>query len=187
MKVNTDRIVSLSAMVVGVGSLMIILYQTQLMREAQHASALPYLAIAVSSNEEGAYVTLRNVGVGPALIDDVRIRYQGRELAGDPYDFYTGLKRTRSSDDISVDKIMPGRLIPAGEGIRMLGVGGPGRGPMLAELLRLFDIAEVPEAWYAGVGTTRSAAGKAVIEITFSSIYGDRWRISSDAIVPEEL
>ena len=49
MKLDTDRIVGLSAMAVGVCSLVIILYQTQLMREAQHASALPYLAIAVSS------------------------------------------------------------------------------------------------------------------------------------------
>ena len=187
MKLNTDRIVSLSAMVVGVGSLIIILYQTQLMREAQHASALPYLSIAINSNDEGVFVTLRNVGVGPALIDDVRVRYQGRELAGDPYDFYTGLKRAGDRGEISVDKVMAGRLIPAGEGIRMLGVAGADREPMLAELLRLFDIAEVPEAWYAGVGTSRSGAAKAVIEITFSSIYGDRWRIRSDAIVPEEL
>ena len=41
MKFNTDRVVSLSAMAVGIGSLFIILYQTQLMRQAQHASALP--------------------------------------------------------------------------------------------------------------------------------------------------
>jgi hypothetical protein len=187
MRIHTDRIVSLSAMVVGVGSLIIILYQTQLMREAQHASALPYLAIAVSSNDDGAYITLRNVGVGPALIEDVHVRYQGRELAGDPYDFYIGLKRTGFREYISVDKVMPGRLIPAGEGIRMLGAGGPARVPMLTELLRLFDIAEVPEAWYSGEKTTRSGPGKAVIDITYSSIYGDRWRISSDAIVPEEL
>jgi hypothetical protein len=38
-----------------------------------------------------------------------------------------------------------------------------------------------------GVGTSRSGPGKAVIEITFSSIYGDRWKSSSDAIVPEKL
>ena len=39
-KWDTDRIVSLSAMVVGVGSLVIILYQTKLMREQQRASVM---------------------------------------------------------------------------------------------------------------------------------------------------
>ena len=43
MKFNTDRIVSLSAMGVGIGSLFIIVYQTHLMRQAQHASGTAIL------------------------------------------------------------------------------------------------------------------------------------------------
>jgi hypothetical protein len=35
MKFNTERIVSLSAMAIGIGSLFIILCQTQLMRESK--------------------------------------------------------------------------------------------------------------------------------------------------------
>jgi hypothetical protein len=85
---DTDRIVSLSAMVVGVGSLAIILYQTQLMREQQRASVLPYLMIAVQSSNESTYLTVRNGGIGPALLDDVRVRYKGRDYVGDPYDFF---------------------------------------------------------------------------------------------------
>ena len=82
---------------------------------------------------------------------------------------------------------MPGRLLPAGETIRMLGSGGEAAGEMLADLLRRFEIAEVPESWYEGVGVRRRGPGKAVLEITYSSIYGERWRISSNAIVPQEL
>lgn len=60
----------------------------------------------------------------------------------------------------------PARLIPAGVCIQMLGIAGAGeRGHMLlGELLRLFDVAEVPKSWYAGVGA--SGTEKAVIEIT---------------------
>ena len=187
MKINTDRIVSLSAMAVGVGSLFIIVYQTQLMREAQHASALPYLAIAVQSSEDGVYLTLRNVGLGPAIVEDAHVRYQGREIQGDPYEFYVGARGDSVSGDVSVDNVMPGRLIPAGEAVQMLGVGGAGGAPMLGELLRLFDIAEVPDAWYRGVGTPRSGPQKAIIEITYSSVYGERWRIRSTRIVPDRL
>ena len=50
MKFDTDRIVSLSAMVVGIGSLFIIVYQTHLIRQAQNASVLPYLMIGIQWN-----------------------------------------------------------------------------------------------------------------------------------------
>ena len=188
MKFNSDRIVSLSAMAVGVGSLFIILYQTQLMRESQHASALPYLMLAVNSNPNGVNITLSNAGIGPALIDDIRVRYQGRENVGDVHDFYISL-HPKSDSVLSINKILPGRLIPAGVSIDVLGMDGTKtserRQSFLVELLHLFEIAEVARSWYANVG----AAGKekAVIEITYSSVYGDRWRLRSDRFVPEEL
>jgi hypothetical protein len=188
MKFNSDRIVSLSAMAVGVGSLFIILYQTQLMRESQHASALPYLMLAVNANKNGVNITLSNAGIGPALINDIRVRYQGREHLGDVHDFYTSL-HPKSDSVLSINKILPGRLIPAGVTIDMLGMDvNPGEergGLFLVELLHLFEVAEVARSWYANVG----AAGKekAVIEITYSSVYGDRWRLRSDRFVPEEL
>jgi hypothetical protein len=179
MKLDTDRIVSLSAMVVGVSSLFIILYQTQLMREQQHASVMPYLMIAVVSNPNGTLLTLRNAGIGPALIDDVRIRRKGEEFAGDPFDFLSE-ERPAALPGLGVDKIQPGRLIPAGESIRMLEIEGgePGQ-RLLVELLKTFEIAEVPRSWYA------AGQDKAVIEITYSSVYGDKWRVRSDRIVTE--
>ena len=190
MKFNTDRIVSLSAMAVGIGSLFIILYQTGLMRQAQHASALPYLMITVDANESGVHVTLTNAGIGPALIDDIAVRRDGKLLEGDPHDFYIH-GRPGTDSLLSVNKIKPGRLIPAGASIRMLGmdVGVIGdaklRGEFLTELLHLFDVAEVADSWYRAVGAEGSE--KAVIEITYSSVYGDRWRLHSNQFVPERL
>jgi hypothetical protein len=184
MKLNTDRIVSLSAMVVGLGSLFTIVYQTYLTREAQHASVMPYLMVDLNSNEQGVFIVLTNNGIGPALIEDIRVRYQGREIEGDPYTFYLGL---RGDSALDVNQITPGRLVPAGAAIPMVGV--PGRGPhsqtFARDVLRLFEIAEVPRSWYVGAG----AAGpdKAVIEIVYASVYGERWRLRSDRMVPEHL
>ena len=183
MKFDTDRIVSLSAMAVGIGSLCIIVYQTQLMRQAQHASVLPYLTVALMANDQGTSLLLGNTGIGPALIDEVRIRYKGREIVADPSDFYTGL-RPNSKIPLGVDKVLPGRLIPAGASIRML-ESNVGRQELLKDLLDLFEIAEVPRSWYVNAGA--SGTEKAVIEITFKSVYGDRWRIRSDRMVPERL
>src|SRR5215510_16049588 len=83
---NTDRVVALSAMAVGLCTLFITLYQTYMTRQAQSASVLPYLVFAVNSNDAGAYITLRNDGVGPAMVEDLRIRYRGHEHLKDPYD-----------------------------------------------------------------------------------------------------
>lgn len=183
-KVNADRLLSVSALVVGLGSLFVVVYQTHLTRQAQFASVRPYLYIQLMLNDSAVGVLLTNSGIGPAFIEDVRVHYQGRESVGDPYDFFIK-ERPNLPPPASVDKVLPGRLIPAGSTIQMLGASGEGRDGLALELLRLFDIAEVPRSWYAGVGAPQS--GRAVIEITFSSVYGDRWRVRSDRIVPERL
>ena len=63
---NTDRIMSVSALLVGVGSLFVVVYQTQLTREAQYASVRPYLYISLMSNDQGAFVILSNTGLEEA-------------------------------------------------------------------------------------------------------------------------
>jgi hypothetical protein len=184
---NTDKIVSLSAMAVGVGSLVIILYQTKLMREQQRASALPYLMMAVQSNKDTTFLTLRNAGIGPAMLDDVRVRYKGQDLALDPYDFFVQQRpEFFKTHGLSVDKLIPGRLIPAGEWIQTLGTEGAEPGvALLKEMLPLFQIAEVPKAWLTifGGGDV-PVSDKAVVFITYSSVYGDRWHLRSDSYVP---
>lgn len=187
MRLDTDRVVSLTAMFIGVGSLFIIVYQTMLLREQQSASALPYLMIGLQATSERSYVFARNTGVGPALIEDVVLRHQGRELRQDPYDFPLEVRPDSAKNDgLSVDKLIPGRLVPAGEWINMVGAEGNGQA-MAGTLLGVFDIGEVPESWYQGRGLQRSGPDKAIIEVTYRSVYGERWRVTSDNIVPKPL
>ena len=115
---NSDRVVSLCAMLVGLGSLFIIVYQTALLREQQAASALPYLMVGLQVTDQRSYVFVRNTGVGPALIEDVVLRYQDREIRQDPYDFLLEVRpESAKNDGLSVDRLVPGRLVPAGEWI----------------------------------------------------------------------
>jgi hypothetical protein len=190
MKLDTDRILSLAAMFIGVGSLATLAYQAGLTRQSQHASVLPYLYISILANDQqGVSLLLSNSGIGPAIVDDVRIHYQGRDIDADPYDFFIGLNDDNKKIDSGVDKVQRGRLIPAGTMIGMLqfaptaAPGSPQK--MLPEMLKLFDIAEVPRAWYAAFKP--SELQHAVIEIVYSSVYGERWRVRSDRIVPERL
>jgi hypothetical protein len=187
MKIGTDRLVSGTAMFVAVASLVALVYQTYLQREAQHASVLPYLTfVVVSNNDLGSNLSIRNTGIGPALIEDVRIRYQGKEIETDPIEFFLST-RGRPSYGLSTDKIQAGRLVPAGEWVPMLGSKGPPENPQAfgVELLKLFEVAEVPRAWY--VEADAVGGDKAVVEITYASVYGDRWRVRSDRLVPDEL
>lgn len=187
MKLNTDRVVSLTAMIVGLGSLFIIVYQTTLLREQQRASALPYLMLGLQVNNERSYVFARNTGVGPALIEDVVVRYQGREIRQDPYDFFLEVRpEAEKYDGLSVDKLTLGRLVSAGEWINMVGSEGDGQ-RMAGVLLGVFDIGEVPIGWYTVRGLSKSGPDKAIIEVTYRSVYGERWRVTSDNGVPQPL
>jgi hypothetical protein len=181
---STDRIVSLSAMAVGVCSLFITLYQTYLTREAQSASVLPYLAFGLTSTNDGAYLTLRNDGVGPARLESVRIHFKGQTTETDPYDFFLAHRTGVPPPGLSVDRLTPGRLLPANSTIQMLGVsGGAERLKTLGDFLRLFALADAPPSW---LDELQARGGdKAVIDIVFSSVYGDQWRIRSDRPVPQ--
>jgi hypothetical protein len=190
LHLDTDRILGLSAMLIGIGSLFVILYQTHLMRQSQHASVMPYLMIGFTSNSGGVHVNLRNSGIGPALIDDVRIRHATGEKATDPYAFFLEGDANRRKLPLTVDSAVAGRLIPAGEGIQMVGLDAQfltdeTRGIIYKDLLRTFALAEVPRNWYEGVGLAPADPRRAVIEVVYSSIYGDRWRIRSNSYVPE--
>jgi hypothetical protein len=181
---DADRIVGLTAIAIGVFSLFVTVYQTYLTRQAQSASVLPYLAFGVTSNDNGAYITLRNDGVGPARIEAFHIHHKGRTRDVDPYEFYLASKPDAPMGRLAVDKVTPGRLLPANTTIQMFGVsGGPDRPLILAEMLKLFALADVPRAWLVSIGAVDSE--KAVMEVVYSSVYGDRWRLRSDQLVPQ--
>jgi hypothetical protein len=117
------------------------------MRQAQHASVLPYLYISLNANDRtGVRLLLTNSGIGPALVDEVHIRYQGRDFNGDPYDFILAQRPDIAKMRIGVDKVQTGRLIPAGATIQMVDLGPAVGQKVLPDVLRLFEIAEVPRA-----------------------------------------
>jgi hypothetical protein len=187
-KFDPDKWLAISAMIVSVGTLAALAYQSMLMRDSERASKLPYLYVQLQSNDATNNIALANLGIGPALVDDVHIRYQGRDIASDAYDFYLSqrpeiVKPGSSVTSLGVDKVQHGRLIPAGTTIVMMSIGAKDNRRQMQDILRLFQIAEVPRLWYSDAGLTGSEG--AVIDITYSSVYGEHWRVRSDRIVPE--
>jgi hypothetical protein len=187
-KFDADKWIAISAMVVSVGTLFALSYQSLLMRESERASKLPYLYFSLLSNsQQGVEILLSNSGIGPAIVDDVQIHYEGRDLTADPYDFFMGLSEENRKNGAGVDKVQKGRLIPAGTAVQMLqfAPGPNGMQTMLAPMLKLFDFADVPREWYSRLAPADLKHG--VIEIKYSSVFGERWRIRSDRVVPDHL
>ena len=170
------------------GSLFIIVYQTALLREQQTASALPYLMLGLQANSERSYVFARNTGIGPALIEDVVVRYQGREIRQDPYDFLLEV-RPESASERRLERRQADPGPPrAGRRVDQHARGRRERSARWrATLMGLFDIGEVPQSWYDTRGVPKSGPDKAIIEVTYRSVYGERWRVSSDSVVPQPL
>ena len=116
----------------------------------------------------------------------MRVHYKGKDYEVDPYDFFVQQRpEVFNTVGLSVDKLMPGWLVPAGEWIQTLGTGGAeADATLLRELLHLFVIAEVPNTWLVGPGVTKPPSERAGVIVTYSSVYGERWHLRSDSFVP---
>lgn len=171
-KWSSDRWMSIAAIVASVGTLFVIVYQTNLIRKQQYASVLPYLEMWNSNpgreGETYKYVLMNN-GIGPAFIKEVKIHYQDSIYLYDPYDFAYHVIRPRDSlINYSYSNIRKGRLIPPGEKVDLIGVT---KDALNAGILR---------NWF---GNNDSIA----VEIIYESVYGERWSAKGIATEPKKL
>ncbi|MEL6918174.1 MAG: hypothetical protein AAFO99_10645, partial [Bacteroidota bacterium] len=88
MKWNSERILSLSAMGISFITLIIFIYQTNLMSRQNYLSILPYVSISTTENraEHTFELNLENYGVGPAIIESVTMLYDNKRYDLEDYD-----------------------------------------------------------------------------------------------------
>jgi hypothetical protein len=72
-RISSNRIVSISAFLISIGTLVTFVYQTKLMREQQNAAVLPYLEMWYTDTPEKFEINIYNKGLGPAFIQDYKI------------------------------------------------------------------------------------------------------------------
>lgn len=81
-KVNTDRILGISAMAISVLTLAIFIYQTDIMRVQSKLSVKPRLDFTTNQGGNDSIITfqqvLENKGLGPAIIDSIYFKYNGK-------------------------------------------------------------------------------------------------------------
>ena len=78
MRDVSSRIVAVSAAFIGVAALAVSAYQAFISREQQRASVWPRIEILMSNSPTTFRLTLRNAGIGPALIETAEVRVDGR-------------------------------------------------------------------------------------------------------------
>ena len=171
---SSDKLFGLTAMLISLVTLVIFVRQTNIMDKQSRLSAMPYLMIEQSTNG-GAHriqFTLVNQGVGPAIIESRKIIYNGKEYDQDFYQFMTrSIPQLEGIEPYNWSNVYRGQAIPANGKVVMLAIGND------EELFTRFGKV---------LGKLKQE-GSFYYELTYTSIYGDRWKISSDNEIPEQL
>lgn len=135
---ESNRILSLTALFVSVSTLFILVYQTHLSNkmyyleeQALKTSVLPILEITTSANEDVTFqLDILNQGIGPARIKSIYILYGDSVYAMDWYaliSLYINPHITADQSPWSVmySNIFPGRIIQTGEKVTHIRANNP--------------------------------------------------------------
>ncbi len=152
-------IISLCALVVSVMQTQIMKEERELMREYSRASVWPRLEFGVSKGhqEDGSInqfsLNIANSGVGPAIITDVKLMYDGKP-ASDWWDLFDIQNIPDSINTGITNANFNDRIIKIGETL---------------EILNLNDNLPLAQAFYERLD-------KLSLDIYYQSIYKETWR-----------
>ena len=178
IKWNSEKLLGISAMTISFITLMIFIYQTNLMRKQNYLSILPYLSLSTSNSpvDSRFSLTLENHGVGPAIIESVKLKHNEKvyDLADYNYEVLTFLKAKKPLLDsikvISYSTLDKGMAIPVNDSYSILEVVG-------SETDYLLLKNSLDELLETGLR----------FEIIYRSIQNERWMITNDTQGPEKL
>ncbi|MEM1323751.1 MAG: hypothetical protein AAGG75_26050 [Bacteroidota bacterium] len=167
--INTDRIIGLSAMLISLLTLIIFIYQTNLMRTQSRLSVTPRIGFSQAESSEDSVIiiseTIVNKGLGPAIIESIEILHKGQRY---PLDFVNFLDSAfpeihKYIDLESSTQMNTGSTLSAGES---------------KQLYRISIPVEKIDALLAYVQIEEDRLPFA-IEVVYSSIYNERWKDNS--------
>ncbi|MEX0273761.1 MAG: hypothetical protein AB3N16_05225, partial [Flavobacteriaceae bacterium] len=175
----------LTALLVSLFTLVVFIYQTNLIRQQQYMSVYPYLSMGneYSSTLKYGY-SLRNEGIGPAIIESVKVSYAKSKVYDDLVNYVEAMLN-RASILYNYASLTEERLITANGKIPLIQlvdkdmysdytVDGPGNLPIntLEDSNMLFKILNDKDLH---------------IEIIYSSVYGEKWRLRNHTYAPVKL
>ena len=178
IKWNSERLLSLSAMTISFITLLIFVYQTNLMRKQNSLSILPYLMLGTTNDSANSTfeLNLKNHGVGPAIIESATMYYNDEAYQLSDYE-----------DNLQQFLII---LDPAFDSLEVFSFATLNKGLAIPaettyNLLRVTDSSKD----YALVTNAlqRLIEEGLNYEIVYKSIQNERWLIREDIDEPERL
>ena len=179
LKINTDRILGISAMIISLLTLIIFIYQTNIMREQSKLSVKPRIAFSTDQSSRDSLVQIKgrilNKGLGPAIIDSIYIEYQGQPYRVDMEAFIEAempdLKKLGNL--VMSTTLSKGNTLLAGEEITIYSFR--------------FIANDMPEIMQT-LGMENPDKAPFEFKTVYSSIYEDeKWMVSSESDEPITL
>ncbi len=162
-------VISLCALIVSINQTNILKEEKELMREHSRATVWPYLELSYSKAHDKddsinhLAISISNNGVGPAIITDVRVRYNDT-VAQDWWELFKILNIPDSIDYSIANRSFNSSVIQPGKTIEILNMDA--NLPLANEFFK-------------------RAAGVS-LEIYYESIYGEKWKSMGDTTTPLE-
>lgn len=174
---TSDKLIGLVALFISLSTLMVFVYQTNLIRKQQYMSVYPHLNLSnhASSSLNYKYV-LKNEGVGPAFIRSIHVREKDGTTYGGLLDLAYSKITEQDSISMHYSDLYEGMLVSADEEVILFGLsdkeytqaqGLPGNSIEGANKLRRVFNSDSLE-----------------IEIEYESIYGERWSVFNHSLSP---
>ena len=177
-KWNSEKLLSISAMSISFITLIIFILQTNLISRQNYLSILPYLSLSTSNSPvDSRYsLSLENHGVGPAIIESINIKHNGKTY--DLADF--------DNEVLSFLKIK----MPELDSIKAISSSTLERG-LAIPVNKSYNILEVKNSKDDYLLITKSLNNLLIeglyFEIVYKSIQDERWLITNDTQGPKKL
>jgi hypothetical protein len=170
LKLNSDKVLSITAFVISIATLIALIYQSNLVKEQnkliqkeQYASVMPYLTMGFMGSEDDSKfeLILKNDGVGPAFIKEISIQYKDSLYPISIIEFYTQILKIKNENNVKIlrNDIAKNMVIPVNKQI---------------PLLTFYTNQEEAFKLLGAFGTM-----EANIEITYASIYDQKWKLKN--------
>ncbi len=114
-------ITAMAAVVIGVSALFVSLYETHLVRQHQRASVWPHVQGGIAWDGESFRVLMTNSGMGPARVEELRIRVDGTPVP----DWDSFFREAGISTAPYMVHQISGRVLTPGETVEVLVLADP--------------------------------------------------------------
>ncbi len=178
IKWKSEKVLSISAMSMSFITLLIFVYQTNLMREQNNLSILPYLAVTTTTNSAVPVfeLNMENHGIGPAIIESVELTYKDMTYNLNDYDnsmykfFVILVPELDSIKNFSHSSLEKGMAIPANS------------------LYNILKVNDSLEEFHLMAKTMKDLLEDGFnYEIIYKSIQNERWLIHYNSQGPQKL